>query len=178
MGDLGAMEGWSVSHMQRIFKDVRETAWTTDHFTIRGRKGTRVGVEIRENHIKGMTQFVDGEWKPYDRAEYLVFDLPHQIEESNFTELKENFRHLVLRNTSHGCEISFHYPMVYNTWLLAILKKLGFIAVTWKEVPREKGEFPLYINPSRGWQILYNLMSVAGSAVYKTVKKWRGSDAH
>lgn len=157
----------------KVYKDTVETAWAINKYRLKGRKGTRIYREERDNHIKGMVRVTkDGEF-PLEKIEYLVFDIPHPIDKKVFRDTFINLWNwgLQVRKTEQGTEVSMHYPQVFHSGLICRLVELGYVRQTWKEIDKEPSGYSLYVN-ARGWHIFYNLCSLS---FYGMKQLWKRS---
>lgn len=146
------------------YKEKLELAWSQDTFILKGRRGTSIYKEERENHIKGMRRVESGKEFPMLNHDYLVFELQEEVD---VREIDFRFEHgVVIKKTSYGTEISCHHPQVFHNGMLHTLKRLGYIKVTWKESMKDKREYPLYVDPN-GWQLLFNVGSLLIQGMHK-----------
>lgn len=153
--------------MKSKYKETLDLAWSKDKFVLKGKKGTKIYLESRKNHISGMIRVTSKGEYPLNHHDYLVFEIQEKVE----PDIMKNVWHhhgIVFTATDYGTEIACHHPQVFSNGILSKLEKHGYIRVTWKEYPKEVREYPLYVNP-RGFQWIYNIGSVLFESFHKGV---------
>jgi len=150
---------------KKVYKEVIERAWSVDRFVLKGRKGTKIYKEERENHIKGMKRVTSEGEVDLRRCDYLIFEVQGDINPKDIKNVY-HYHGIVFTKKDYGTEVSCHHLQAFSNGMVRELEELGYVQQTWKESMKEKGEYPLYINP-KGWQWLYNVGSVLMQGMHK-----------
>lgn len=145
--------------------EVIERGWGTEVVTLIGKKGTRLFIEERENHIKGMMQYSDQGEKLLTRMEYLVFQFPDLIERNKLPHVKHYDGDSFVDCEGRSEIASFRFNF-FSRGVIGDLERLGYLKRVWKTYPKEKGEYPIYVN-AYGWRFLYNIGSCLATCLHK-----------
>lgn len=148
------------------YKETIDLAWSKDTFTLKGKKGTRIYKEERDNHIPNMRRITNEGEFPLPRYDYLVFELKEKVSGDILKNI--SYHHgVTLRNTEYGTEIACHHPQVFHNSLLSNLIQQGYVNRTWKQSSKEEREYPYFVNPN-AWQLLYNISSLLVQGLHKS----------
>ncbi|ADO60013.2 hypothetical protein [Paenibacillus polymyxa] len=134
------------------------------HFIKAKKKGTLIYQELRNIPIQGMIDEEDG--VSLLEQEYLVFDIPDELDDEHFREYKKNWNTVEFRWFPGWTEVACQSPRVFHNGLLRELEELGYITYTVKVYPNAKNEYPYYVNP-KGWRLVYNLINAVRGAIQK-----------
>lgn len=152
-----------------VYRELLELAWSKDSFVLKGRKGTMIYKEERENHIQDMRMVTkDGEF-PLLNHDYLVFEI-NEKEDKSLLEGIYHHHGVTVKETSYGTEIACHHPQVFSNGILSNLEEKGYITRTWHTKSHEKGEGSYYVN-AKGWQLLYNFVNMMGEFIYTAIQR-------
>ncbi|WPS85335.1 hypothetical protein SMD22_01525 (plasmid) [Brevibacillus halotolerans] len=154
--------------MANTYKEKVKMDWGTTKYVIKSRKkGMLIYREMRENHVKGIVQIGGEEENTVFEHEYLVIDIPVDINAENFRDIYQNdWMALQIRYFPGWTEISCQHPQVFHCGLLQKMQELGYIKYFQKEIPDDKNKFPYYVN-AKGWRLLYNIFNM----VRETIKR-------
>lgn len=150
------------------YKEKFKNEWGVTKYTIqerehkkkkKRRKGMLIYQETRENHVEGMVGLNGDEEVLLENHDYLIFDIPDDIDPVHFKEIKKNcWMSVQLRWFNGWTEVACHHPQVFHCGVLEKLEELGYITVTQKEIPNDKRSYPYYVN-AKGWKVVYNLIN-------------------
>lgn len=156
--------------MLNKYKEKIKNDWGIARITIKGRKkGMLIYQDRRNNHLEGMVQFVGDEEVLLEEHDYLVFDIPEDIDPSHFTNNqihRNGWFGVQLRWFNGWTEVACHHPQIFHCGILNKLEELGYITVIQKEIPSDKLSYPYYVNP-QGWQVAYNLINQIREGIKK-----------
>ncbi|MFF2531393.1 hypothetical protein ACFVS2_21035 [Brevibacillus sp. NPDC058079] len=143
--------------MSNRYKEKVKTEWGISKHVIQCRKkGMLVYREMRVNHLDNTNQMRGHGAFPVQELDYLIFDIPDDVDGDQFLELFDNgWTGLQIRWFAGWTEISCQYTELFQCGLLQKMQELGYIKHVHKEIPSDKNEIPFYVN-AKGWRLLYN----------------------